>query len=100
MESSQVSFIHNSNINICAIDKSNFLDHPLINLLEIKMEEKYKTIHDAFRAFDENGDSKLSFEEFEKGMLTLNTDLSKDDVARAFVLLDENRNGHIEYHEF
>lgn len=80
--------------------KENFLDHPLINFLEIKMEEKYKTIHDAFRIFDENGDSKLTFSEFEKGMLHLNTDLTKDDIRKAFDLLDENKNGELEYHEF
>ena len=36
--------------------KENFLDHPMINLIEIKMEEKYKNIHDSFRTFDTNGD--------------------------------------------
>ena len=40
--------------------KENHLDHPLINLIEIKLEEKFKTIHDAFRIFDENGDSRLN----------------------------------------
>lgn len=80
--------------------KENHLDHPLINFLEIKMEEKFKTIHDAFRTFDENGDSKLNYEEFERGMLNLNTDLTRDDIRRAFDLLDENRNGELEYHEF
>lgn len=80
--------------------KENFLDHPLINLLESKMEEKYKTIHDAFRTFDENGDSKLTYAEFEKGMLNLNTDLTRDDIKKAFELLDVNRNGDLEYHEF
>ena len=80
--------------------KRNFLDHPLINLLEIKMEEKYKTIHDAFRTFDINGDSKLDYNEFEKGMLNLGTDLSREDIKNAFELLDENGNGELEYHEF
>ena len=80
--------------------KENFLDHPLINLLEVKMEEKYKTIHDAFRTFDEDGDSKLTYDEFEKGMLTLNTELTPDDMKKAFDLLDQNRNGKLEYHEF
>ena len=80
--------------------KENFLDHPLINLLEIKMEEKYKTIHDAFRAMDENRDSKLDFREFENGMLNLNTDLTKEDIKKAFDLLDSNQNLELEYHEF
>jgi Ca2+-binding EF-hand superfamily protein len=80
--------------------KKNYLDHPLINLLEIKMEEKFKTIHDAFRTFDTNGDSKLNYSEFEKGMLNLNTDLTRDDIKKAFMLLDDNQNGDLEYHEF
>lgn len=80
--------------------KENFLDHPLINLLEIKMEEKYKTIHDAFRTFDTNGDSKLKYDEFVRGVLNLGTDLSEEDIKKAFDMLDENANGEIEYHEF
>lgn len=80
--------------------KENDLDHPLINLIEIKMEEKFKTIHDAFRIFDTNGDSKLDFKEFEKGMNHLAADLSKEDIIQAYNLLDRNKNGEIEYHEF
>ena len=80
--------------------KENDLDHPLINLIEVKMEEKFKTIHDAFRIFDTNGDSKLSFKEFEIGMYHLATDFSKEDIRQAFDLLDRNKNGELEYREF
>ena len=80
--------------------KENHLDHPLINLIEIKLEEKFKTIHDAFRTFDENGDSRLNYEEFDKGMNHLAADLSKEDIKTAFNMLDLNKDGFIEYREF
>ena len=80
--------------------KENHLDHPLINLIEIKLEEKFKTIHDAFRIFDANGDSKLNYEEFVDGMNRLAADLSQEDIRKAFDMLDGNKDGVIEYHEF
>jgi hypothetical protein len=80
--------------------KENHFDHPLINFLEIRMEEKFNSIHDAFRAFDENGDNKVNDKEFEKGMLNLNPDFKRHDIRNAFDLLDENKNGILEYHQF
>ncbi|KAH3745269.1 troponin C, skeletal muscle [Pelomyxa schiedti] len=54
----------------------------------------------AFRAFDKNGDGKISAAEFREAMMTRGEPLSEAEVDVMMQLADTNKDGSIDYKEF
>lgn len=69
-------------------------------MIEMRMEEKFKNIGQAFRTFDTDGDSRITFEEFWKGLTNVGIIMEKDTCKELFDYLDENGDRIIEFNEF
>lgn len=54
----------------------------------------------AFRGFDEDGDSKISYQEFVNGLSKLGIYLSDEDMFDTFSYLDEDSDGYLMLNEF
>jgi hypothetical protein len=79
--------------------KSAHIDSYL-NQIELRLEEKFKTICQAFRSFDTDGDSKLTFDEFWVGLDKVGISMNKQICRELFNFLDENKDQVIEFNEF
>ena len=69
-------------------------------MIEMRMEEKFRNIAHAFRTFDTNGDSRITFEEFEAGLRNVGIAMNKKTLKELFDYLDENKDNIIEFNEF
>lgn len=79
---------------------NKFRLHSYLNQIELRLEEKFKTIAKAFRTFDSDGDSRITFEEFWIGLDQVGIAMKKDTCKELFDYLDENKDEHIEFNEF
>lgn len=52
-----------------------------------------------FRAWDDNADRKISYEEFVNGVSDFDASLTKTEVQQIFHSMDKNDSGYIEYDE-
>ncbi len=52
-----------------------------------------------FRIWDDNGDRKISFEEFVKGLSDFGASLTATEAQQLFHSMDKNSSGNIEYDE-
>ena len=60
-----------------------------------------KDLNEIFKAFDKNRDGQISFDEFEKGLLKLNSkDIKPEEIKSYFTSIDTDKNGKIDYTEF
>ena len=72
----------------------------LINFLWIKVEEKFSKPSHAFRYFDEQCRSKVSYKEFESGIEKLKIKFHRDEMKRIFEYLDSDKDKYLNYIEF
>lgn len=73
----------------------------LLNYIWSKFEIKNGgNVRESFRFMDINGNSKVTREEFEKGLNRLMVNMSEDDLNRVFNHLDKRDAGFLTYNEF
>lgn len=72
----------------------------MLDLLWIKLEERFKTIGDAYRYFDKNYNNRVSFGEFQKALDHLRIKYQVDIIAEIFQKLDRDNKGYISYNDF
>ena len=66
----------------------------------IKIEEKFSKPSHAFRFFDEQWRSKVSFKEFESGIEKLKIKFHREEMKKIFNYLDDDKDKHLNYIEF
>lgn len=71
-----------------------------LNQVELRMEEKFKNIGHAFRTFDTDGDSRITFQEFWLGLEKIGIFMNRATCQELFDYLDENNDKYIEFTEF
>jgi len=62
--------------------------------------EQLKDIHETFKFFDKNGNSKLSFVEFKAACASVGTDLPDDELGKIFNKYDKGQKGNLNFEEF
>jgi len=71
-----------------------------LELLWIKLEEKFKNMGIAFRYFDKNYNNSVSFSEFQNSLDTLKIKFSIQTIHEIFAFLDRDKKGYITYYDF
>lgn len=64
--------------------------HRMLDLLWIKIQEKFYRISDAYRYFDVNFNNRVSFNEFQKGLDHLRIKYQVNEVDMIFKYLDRS----------
>lgn len=65
-----------------------------------KLEDKFSSIHAAFKYFDTNRRDNVSRNQFHTGLDRMNLRITKSQIDQVFDHLDISQNGYIEYVEF
>jgi hypothetical protein len=66
----------------------------------IRVDERFKHMHAAFRFLDVNYNNSISFAELTQGLESLKVKMSVDDQFEVFKHLDKGNKGHLNYHDF
>lgn len=72
----------------------------MLDLLWIKIQEKFNHIAAAYRYFDVNFNNRVSFNEFQKGLDHLRIKYQVNEVDLIFRYLDKDRKEYISYLDF
>ena len=72
----------------------------VLNLISIKIQERFPNILSAFRFFDNDHQLSLTLNEFAQGIEFLRIKVSFDYIKDIFSFLDVHKDGHITYKEF
>ena len=70
------------------------------DLLWIKLEERFKTMGQAYRYFDKDYDNSVSFSEFQKGLDYLRIKFQIHTVDKIYKYLDQENKGWVTYQDF
>lgn len=71
-----------------------------MELIQLRIEERFPTFSHAFRFFDLNFNNRVSFNEFSKGLEYLKVKINMKDQMRCFKHLDTLGRGYITYDDF
>ena len=79
-----------------------FPEHLIHPVLEIdqRLQNKYFTLRDAFRAFDVDKTGEITESKFLEGIISMNTQVTEDQIREIFKALDLDFNGIISFDEF
>ena len=82
--------------------ESSQLKKIVLSLIASRLKESdIKDLNEIFKAFDKNKDGQISFDEFEKGLLKLNSkEIKPEEIKSYFTSIDTDKNGMIDYTEF
>lgn len=71
-------------------------------VLEIdgRLQNKYYTLRDAFRAFDVDKTGEITESKFLEGIVGLHTQITEDEIRQVFKAIDIDQNGKISFDEF
>ena len=72
----------------------------LLTLISNKLNERFRSFHDAFRFFDTDHSSSISLNEFANVADYLRLKISFEDITRLYRFLDKTGGGAIGYDEF
>ncbi|CDW77593.1 ras-related c3 botulinum toxin substrate 2 [Stylonychia lemnae] len=82
------------------IDKETDILQQCGKEIETKLNERYVTIRNAFRAFDVNKNGLISESEFIEGLVQLNANLNENQIRQVFAELDKEKRGQISFENF
>ena len=68
--------------------------------IETKLNERFVTIRNAFRAFDVNKNGLISESEFIEGLVQINANLTETQIRQVFANLDKEKRGAISFENF
>lgn len=71
-----------------------------LDLLWIKLAEKYSGVADAYRYFDVNYNNRVTFNEFQKALDHLRIKFEVPELQEIFGYLDRDNKGYITYQDF
>lgn len=71
-----------------------------LDLLWIKLAEKYSGVADAYRHFDVNYNNRVTFNEFQKALDHLRIKFDMAGVQDLFTVLDKGGKGYVTYQDF
>ena len=72
----------------------------MLDLLWIKLEERFKSMAEAFRYFDRNYNNRVCFGEFQKALDHMRIKFQVNTIASLFQALDRDNKGFISYRDF
>jgi len=72
----------------------------IVEVVHIKIEEKFKNYREAFRKFNADFNDTLSFSEFVEGLESIGISLKLVDFRELYDFLDKNSDGGINFQEF
>jgi hypothetical protein len=72
----------------------------MLDLLWIKIQEKYESLPEAYRYFDVNFNNRVEFAEFQKGLNAMRITYQVNQVNEMFQYLDRGNKGYISYLDF
>ena len=72
----------------------------MLDLLWIKIQEKYESLPEAYRYFDQNFNNRVGFNEFQKGLNAMRITYQVNQVNEMFQYLDRGNKGYISYLDF
>ena len=72
----------------------------MLDLLWIKLDERFKSMADAYRYFDRNYNNRVSFGEFQKALDHLRIKFQVDVIDKIFQALDRGDKGYVSYGDF
>ena len=83
-------------------NESNQLKKIMLLYIASKLEEnEILDLKTLFKAFDKDNNGQIDYDEFEKGILELNSkDINKEEIKKCFDDIDIDHNGKIDYTEF
>ena len=83
-------------------NQSNQLKKIMLLYIASKLEEnEILDLKNLFKAFDKDNNGQIDYNEFEQGILELNSkDINKDEIRKCFDDIDIDQNGKIDYTEF
>ena len=82
------------------VDEENFLKIYKLILKERKIVADAKSVMEAFKMFDRDGNGKISVEEMKYILASLGESYSEKEVDEVFKEADLNKDGNIDYDEF
>lgn len=72
----------------------------ILDLLWIKISERFGSVHEAYRYFDVNFNNRVSFNEFQKGLDHMRIKFQVDELINIFEYMDRGDKGYISYGDF
>jgi Ca2+-binding EF-hand superfamily protein len=72
----------------------------MLDLLWLKISERFRSIADAYRYFDVNFNNRVSFNEFQKGLDHLRIKYQLNQISDIFKYLDKDHKGYVSYNDF
>ena len=72
----------------------------MLDLLWIKLDERFTSMKDAWRYFDRNFNNRVSFGEFQKALDHLRIKFQVSMIDEIFQFLDKGQKGYIGYQDF
>merc|ERR1719326_96849 len=69
----------------------------ILDLLWIKINERFGSVHEAYRYFDVNFNNRVSFNEFQKGLDHMRIKFRVDELINIFEYMDRGDKGFISY---
>ena len=72
----------------------------MLDLIWIKIADRFKGMAEAYRYFDVNFNNRVSFNEFQKGLDHMRLKFQVNELDVIFKYLDRNQKGYITYNDF
>ena len=96
----QIDFEKLSNQEKDDVEKERKKFQKIIDLISVKINERFKNLLSCFRAFDTDHQLSLTLNEFAQGIEHLRIKLSFEQVKRVFKFMDKHGHGHIGFEQF
>ena len=87
-------------VHAASHDIQESLEDKILNRVRQRIQEKNLSVRQAFLAFDENRDGKISSTEFLKTFRSMELGLNDDEINKVFSHFDPRRTGTIDYNTF